>query len=234
LAATDEEKLGMILRNHLTQQRRGKERSSCPDEESLASYIGGNFTREVKERLEKHLSDCSFCQDELVAAHKAMEETEAETVPRRLIEKAMALVQPSKGGEEFFDLAVRLVSDFVELVSTTGQQVETLGAMPVTRATEKSSEASIIKIQKTIGKYKVTVEVEHADTGLCEVVVGIEEEGGQPAEGLRVGLISGSREQASYLIQKGVAVFDKISRGQYNLPVSESGTPLGVIRLSID
>jgi len=261
VAENDEEKIGRLLRSFLSQRRRGEERAGCPDEESMAGYLGGNLQGKVKEQLEAHLSGCSFCADELVAAYQAIEETGEqtetgkeketgtgtgtetesgkigtgrETVPKQLIERAMALVRPSKGAEEFFDLAVRLASDFAELVSTSGQRVKPPGMLPVTRAGVKSSEVNFIKVQKIIGKYKVTVEVEHVDTGLCEVVVGIEEEEGQPAEGLRVGLNSGKREQASYLTQQGRAVFERIPRGEYNLPVSESGTPLGVIRLSID
>ncbi len=91
MANNGEKQTEKILRGYLSQQRQIKERAGCPDEESLGGYLGGNLRGKAKEELEAHLAGCSFCVDEVVAAHKAMEEAETETVPRQLMERVMAL-----------------------------------------------------------------------------------------------------------------------------------------------
>lgn len=56
---------------------------------------------------------------------------------------------------------------------------------------------------------------------------------GRPAEGIRLGLFSSGREQASYLTRQGEAMFDRIPLGEYNLAISDSGTPVGTVRLQL-
>ena len=50
---------------------------------------------------------------------------------------------------------------------------------------------------------------------------------GSVADGIRLSLLSGEREQASYLARQGSAIFEGIPHGEYRLVVAESGVPLG-------
>lgn len=228
----DEERIGRILSHILSQQRQRTGRAGCLDEEVLASYLSGLLTGDAKENLEAHLATCTMCLDDLVAVHKAVEDKGVERVPQRVIDRAMSLVSPSQRGEELLDLVVRVVKDTVELVRTSGQLI--LSPAPVgVRGRPKPSQTSILQVEKEMGRFKVTVEVERVETELCQVAVRVRQEGGRPADGIRLSLVSGGREQASYLTRKGEVVFDPIPQGDYNLAISDSGTPVGTIRLRL-
>jgi len=232
LAIHDEEQIRRVLRNYLSQERKSTERAGCPDEESLAGFLGGSLRGNAKEQLEAHLAGCSFCLDELVAAHKAMEGAENQKVPREIIEKAMALVPPAHREQGLLDLVVRLAQDSLELVSTSGQSILTPAPLGVRRGS-KRSKPSIVQVKKVMGRFKVTAEVERVDTGLCQIVVEVREEGEKPVDGVRVSLVSKGREQASYLTRRGRAAFDRVAKGEYNLPISDSGGVLGTIQIKV-
>ena len=229
----DEERIERNLSHLLTRQRRRTERATCPDEESLASYLVGFLTEDAKRGLEAHLADCSFCLEDLVSAHKAAQDNESDKVPQQLVDRAMSLVPPIQGRQNFLDLVVRLVKGSLELVSSSGRLI--LATAPAgIRGRPEPSETSILQIEKEMGKFNVTVEVERVGTNLCQVVVKVKEKDGKLAEGIRLSLFSGGREQASYLTRQGEVVFDRIAPGEYNLAVSDSGVPVGTIRLRME
>ena len=58
--------------------------------------------------------------------------------------------------------------------------------------------------------------------------------GGAGRDALRVTLLAGEREQASYLTKGGQAVFEGLSKGEYSLVISQAATSLGTIRLVIE
>lgn len=230
----DEERIARILRHLSGRERKKTDRTGCPDDESLAAYLGGLVVEEAKTGMESHLAGCSFCSGDLVAVYKASQDKEPERVPQGIVDRVMALVPPIPGQESFLDLVVRLVKGSLELGRTSGQWVDPLATAPVgIRGRPKPSESSILQVEKEIGKLKVAVEVELIETGLCQVAVKVMEGGGRPAEGIRLGLFSGGREQASYLTRLGEAVFDRVPMGEYNLLISDSGTPVGTVRLKL-
>ncbi len=228
----DEEKVARILHYLLTRQGSRTRRAGCPDEEELANYSSGLLTEEAKQGLEAHLADCAFCLDDLVAVHKSAQDEEAERVPQGLIHKAMAQLQPVQREESFLDIVVRLVKGSLELVSTSGYLIPAPASAGI-RGKPRPSDASILQVEKDIGKFKVAVEVEQMEMRLCQVVVRVSGEEGKPTEGIRLTLLSGGREQASYLTRRGETVFDRIPLGEYNLAISDSGAPVGTIRLRL-
>ncbi|MBI2986046.1 MAG: zf-HC2 domain-containing protein [Deltaproteobacteria bacterium] len=228
----DEETIERILRHLLNKKQRSRERVGCPEEESLAGYLSGTLSENEREKIEVHLADCSSCLNEIVTVHKASQETMAEKVPQDLIERAMSLVRPARGPENFLDLVVRVVKGSLELVSTSGRPI--LAAAPVAVRGEKGPvESGVIEVEQGMERFKVGVEVEPVEPGLCRVVVSVTEEGRGVGESLRMSLFSGGRERASYLAREGKIAFDRIPRGEYNLAISDTGIPVGTIRLRL-
>jgi hypothetical protein len=226
-----EEQIGRILAYLMAQKPRNG-RTGCPDEETLASYLAGGLTPSMGEEMETHLAQCTACLDELSAAHSSLLGDEKETVPEALIAKAMALVPQAAQEEGFFDMVVRLVRGSLELVSTTGQLVEVPGLAGV-RGMPETPGAAILQVEKEMGRFKVAVEVEPVEDELCQLVVTVRAGGALPADGIRLSLMAGGREQASYLARQGTAIFDRVSPGDYHLAISEANEPLGSIRLTI-
>jgi hypothetical protein len=97
----------------------------------------------------------------------------------------------------------------------------------------ESSGTTVLQVEKEMGRFKVAVEVEPVEDELCQLAVTVKTGGASPADGIRLSLLAGGREQASYLARQGTAIFDRISPGDYSLAISESNAALGSIRLTI-
>jgi hypothetical protein len=227
----NDEELGRILAYLMAQKPRNG-RAGCPDEERLANYLAGGLTPGMSEEMETHLAQCTSCLDDLSAAYSSMLGDEQEAVPEPLIAKAMALVPQTAQEESFFDMVVRLARGSLELISTTGQLVEVPGLAGV-RGKPESLGTTILQVEKEMGRFKVAVEVEPVEDELCQLAVTISAGGGLPADGIRLNLLAGGREQASYLARQGTAIFDRVSPGDYRLAISEANALLGSIRLTI-
>ena len=228
---SNDEQLGRILAYLMAQKPRNG-RAGCPDEDTLASYPADALTPTASEEMETHLAQCTACLDELSAAHSSILGDEKETVPEALIAKAMALVPQTAQEKGFFDMVVRLVRGSLELVSTTGQLVEVPGLAGV-RGKPELPGTTILQVEKEMGRFKVAVEVEPVEDELCQLAVTVRAGEALPADGIRLSLLAGGREQASYLARQGTAIFDRVSPGDYRLAISEANSPLGSIRLTI-
>jgi hypothetical protein len=226
-----EDQIGKILRYLMAQKPRNG-RAGCPDEETLASYLASGLTPTMGEEMETHLAQCAACLDEVSAAYSSMLGDEKETVPEAFVTKAMALIPQVAQEEGFFDMVVRLARGSLELVSTTGQLVEVPGLAGV-RGKLESPGTTILQVEKEMGRFKVAVEVEPVEDELCQLAVTVRAGGALPADGIRLSLLAGGREQASYLARQGTAIFDRISPGDYRLAISEANAALGSIRLTI-
>jgi len=183
-------------------------------------------------RLEAHMAECSLCVEDIVAVYKSTQGREGDKVPQRVIDRALSLVPDTPPQENVLDLVIRLVKDSLELVSTSGQLVFISPSLSV-RAIPKTPQATILQVEKEMAEFKVTIEVEHIEAGLCQVVVRTEAEGNRPADDIRLSLFSGDREQASYLGRRGQAVFDRLPVGAYKIGITDAGTPVGTIRLGL-
>ncbi len=231
----DEKKIQRVLQGLADKQVRIVSRSECPDEENFANYLSGLLGNEAKQSLEAHLGICTFCVDDIVAAHKAAQETATERVPQWIMDRAMGLVPAKLRSEGVFDLVVRMVKDSLELVRTTGEWIAPLAVVPVgVRGRAQPLDSGILRVEKLMGDFKVGIEVERVESGICQVAVSVVGQGGSPANDLRVSLLTGGREQASYLTKNGEAVFDRIPQGVYDLQISDSGAPLGVVKLAME
>jgi anti-sigma factor RsiW len=224
----DEEKITGILRRLGSKGRGRHNRSNCPSEESLAVFLNGDLAGAARDQLEAHLAQCAACADDLVATYQSAQPGALGGVPQRLIEKALALV-PSKG--TLFDLTVRLLRDSIELIRTSGRVIPV--PVPVLRGEAVPSHSNMLQVEQEVGRFRVAVELDLSEAGLCQVTANVTGETGKPAEGVRLSLSSGDREQASFLTRGGILVFDRISPGEYSIAVSESGTQVGRIRLNL-
>jgi hypothetical protein len=224
----DEEKIAATLKRVTSRARGVTDRNNCPDEETLAAFLNAALAMEACSRIEAHLSHCSFCVDDLVAAHKGAQSEDLENIPRRLIESALALIP---GRKTLFDLTVRLVRGSIELIETSARVIP--APVAVLRGEALPAQGNMLQVEQEVGRFRVSVELDLTEAGTCQVVADVREPSGEPAEGVRLSLSSGEREQASFLTRHGVVVFDRIAPGEYSIAVSEAGTHVGRIKLNL-
>jgi hypothetical protein len=223
----DERKITGILRRLMSRPQFPNNRAGCPDEETLAVFLSGDLAGDARDEVEAHLAQCSFCMEDLVAAYKSGE-IGMDRVRQYLMDNAMGLVQ---GRETLFDLVVRLARGSIELISTSARVIA--APAPVLRGEVKPAEANSLQVEQEVGRFRIAVELDLTEAGMCQVVANVREETGELAEGVRLSLSSGDREQASFLTRAGTVVFDRIAPGEYSIAVSESGAVVGKIKLSL-
>jgi len=228
----DDDFLVRLLRR-LPQIMPGRQgRSGCLEEEALAVYLSGSSGEADYAVLENHLAGCTICLDAVLAAHHAAQVESSAAAPAKAVARAMALLaKPSLAGE-LFNLVVGLVRDSLEIISTSGSLVMPTLAAEV-RGKTNSTGAGILRIEKNLGELQIAVEVERLEDNLCQVAVNVTPYGNPAADGLRLSLFSGAREQASFLARQGSATFERVAPGKYQLAVSAAGNSLGTIGLTI-
>ena len=232
MVESDENQIGRFLRLILAPVRKYPSRTGCLDEERLAVYLSGNLAEGQKREVESHLAACALCLGELVGAYTAEKTGDDESLPRPVVERAMALMHRTSPEPDFLELVVRLAKDSLALVTTSGELV-LANAPGVIRGKGISPAGGSVQVAKDLGNFRVTVEVERTEGELCQVSVTVTPTAGSFADGLRISLLSGEREQASYLARHGTAVFDRIASGAYQLAVFDRGSSLGAISLKI-
>lgn len=232
MSERDEELLGPLLRRLQLRQPGKNAQIGCPEDENLAAYLDGGLSEPARIDIENHLADCRHCLDHFLAAETAAREGLTAAVPPKMLARVMALMPQSKPRGNVFNLVVELVRDSLALLATSGRLVmPTLVAR--IRGKENIADNSVLHVESEMGQFQVAVEVERLEGDLCQVAVNVTAKVGVVAEGLRLSLMSGEREQASYLARQGAAIFDRIPPGEYQLVVTGSGNAIGVIKLSI-
>ena len=136
-----------------------------------------------------------------------------------------------QGRGTLFDLVVRLARGSIELISTSARVIA--APAPALRGEVKPAAENMLQVEHEVGRFRVAVELDLSAAGMCQVIANVRDDTGEPAEGVRLSLSSGEREQASFLTRHGVVVFDRITPGEYSIAVSESAGVVGRIRLSL-
>lgn len=225
----------------LAQQEATHAASGCLGTDLFAAYLEGSLTEAERQSAEKHLAGCRACREELTDASDrlSMVAQSLRPTPARLLARALDLgrvlgAESPQIDEEgdLFEIVVRWAQGSLELVRTSGQWSFATASQPVRRG-DTPAKTGALQVEKKIGKFGVAVEVRHMERGLFRVIVRVMENA-KPADRMRVSLLSGKREQASFFARQGKVSFDRISVGSYQLVLLEAGAPVGKIRLKVE
>jgi hypothetical protein len=220
----------------IKKQGPGTKKSRCPDDNLLASYADGVLRDNVKEGVERHLTECNNCLD-LVISYNKVKVSEAHEavpdVPTALINKAMDLVKDK--GEGIFDIVLKFARETIDIITNPGNLGISYSAVPVpVRSGESPTEANLITLNRTFSEVESAVDVERVGEGRVNISTRIKDiSSGKPAEGLRVSLLDPDREIASYIAKNGEACFEGLGFGKYVLRYQKHGEETGRISLNI-
>ena len=73
--------------------------------------------------MESHLAACALCLEEIVGAYTAEETGDNGSLPRPVVERAMALIHRTAPKPDFLELVVGLSRDPLALLTTSGESV---------------------------------------------------------------------------------------------------------------
>jgi len=215
--------------------------SDCLGTDLFAAYLEGSLKKAERDSVERHLAGCPACREELTDASDrlSMVAQSSRPTPARLLARAIELGKvlgaesPQIDDEEgLLEIVVRWARDSLELVRTSGQWTFATASQPVRRG-DTPAKTGALQVEEKIGKFGVAVEMRHVERALFRIIVRVMEEA-KPADRIRVSLLSGKRELASFLARQGKVLFDRISIGSYHLVILEAGAPVGKIRLKVE
>jgi anti-sigma factor RsiW len=214
-------------------------RDKCPDSMMLAAYLDGTLSTVERDSMERHLSCCNICLDEIVATSDRLDllSRNPQSVPANLLQNAIALEQPrnppilSETGT-VFDMILRVFDDAVELINSW-DWVQLPALAPAVRGRSPLSRQGGIALQKKMGTYQIRLNIDPIKSMQCQVAIQLSEQDGKPSEDVRVSLSSEGYEHGSYLTHAGRAGFDEISPGEYEIVISDRNGVVERIRLKI-
>jgi hypothetical protein len=207
-------------------------RQQCPNEERIIDYIEGRLPEEDRSNLEKHLSACEMCLEELVITNNVLSR-------EHIYELAMP---PS----EVTDAAVRLLTGRPPLSTTilidyANKLFGKLGSYFVNpnrvwpwerwnsakvRGYKIAANEDYVCLEVSFNDVKTAIEIEK--TGKNKANIRLRLDNPVPiVKSFRVTLKNGEREVASYLLDGTAVFFEDIPFGHYSISVSKDNQTFG-------
>lgn len=205
-------------------------KSRCLSEEILADYLEGRLNDEDRVRTEAHLSLCEICRD-MVCVYDELRGIEDApdimSVPDHVTARALHGVQAMESSplSRKISRTVRQVSERVRLF---GRRMEWfLAGDPVlVRNGALASSQDVVTVIKVLKGMDASIEIEKCGQArACLRVDMFSRE--MPVPSVRVTLVQGPREIASFLAAGCPALFEDIPFGSYVLAFTKQGQHIG-------
>jgi len=202
------------LRRILRETDRVRATAECPEAELFAGYLDHKLSAADHARVTEHLADCPSCLEQAVMA---LEIGDGALVGDLL---------------EQVDVVVRYLRDTVELIRGR----EDIHVVPVAIFSgargRKIPAPHTARFIKEFEEVSAEVEVERFREGAGEIRVKTSRDG-HLLDRIRVTLIHGNKEVASYLTESGRVLFEDVRFGRYALRFRKNGVFIGDISLHI-
>lgn len=211
---------------------------ACPAVETLADYLEGRLSEKKGSQVERHLSSCDICLEELAVANSLLlgsHLTELESVPAEVTEAAVHSIcsqdwlvsetLPEKVERSLKELPTK-ISDFLNHKSCGELQPQ-----PV-RGPKRKVGRDFILLKKTFQDVNTEIEIEKIGDNKTRIRVRILADDAA-SQTIRVTLKKGDREIASYLAERSYVLFEDIPFGHYSLTLARDGSLLGIYHFEI-
>lgn len=220
-----EEKEMRVFLDVLGRSKAGK----CPSEELLSAFAEDKLTGAEREKVAEHVLRCEDCLDALSVVSAQV--PHGVKVPVELMRKAVELV-PSREG--LWEVVVRFVADTLEVLKNTGDRTRYfVPAYATVRGTDTSS-SKLVAVTRRFAGLEAELEIERTGSDTSEIKVFVKNlKDNQPAKNMRANLLRGDKELMSYVLQGGVATFDKVGFGEYVIEFTKKGIPVGRVSLEL-
>ena len=211
---------------------------ACPTDEMLADYLLGRLAEKEGSEMEKHLSDCTICLEELVIANSLFQGgdlPQLDPVPAQVTETAVRLVQDldstvSDSLSEKFERAIKTlptrISDFLNHKTWAELQPQPI------RSSKRIVAKDLVLLKKTFKDIETEIEIEKMGENRAHIRVRLLL-ADTTNQTIRVTLKKGDREIASHLAGGAHVLFEDIPFGHYSLTFAGDGVTLGICQFEI-
>jgi hypothetical protein len=211
---------------------------ACPADELLADYLEGRLSEKKASDIERHLSSCDICLEELAVANSLLlggHLTELESVPAEVTESAVHLIC-SQDWLVFKFLPERIERSLKELPTKIFDLLNhkswgELQPQPV-RGPKRKVGKDFVLLKKTFQDIDTEIEIEKIGDNMARIRVRILADDAV-SQIIRVTLKKEDREIASYLAERSFVLFDDIPFDHYSLTFARDGSMLGIYHFEI-
>jgi hypothetical protein len=190
-------------------------KTECPDAEILALYIDNKLEKRQKEWLEGHLVECDSCLEQVVLCKSAQKEQ-----------------VKLKSKNEAVDVVVRFLKNTVEVIAELKEiQVVPVPAFATVRGKGTQSQKTA-RFKREFIDLIVDVEVKKPNGKAGEITINIYKNQA-PVNRVRVSLLSGDKELASFLTKDGYVSFELSRMGNYLIRLNKNKELLGEISFEV-
>lgn len=210
----------------------------CLSEEQFAGYLDNILSPGEKESVEKHLLQCGTCFRKSILFSRAMEEMERAgqvDVPEDLMERTKQLAHRWTGMTapevvlSFGKNVITIIKDSARICTVPG---------PVVLDTRDSGNEETIhqvaNISTTFHGTKADISLEKIDNAEFEIEVRVTDAAsGNPLDDIRVNLVCGSKELASFLTENGSVLFRRVTFERYVLEMFKGREFLGAVPVAL-
>lgn len=212
---------------------------ACPDEERLVDYLEGRLSEKDRFSVEKHLSDCDECLEAVVITKNLMKDAdrvELTEVPSHVTESAVDMVtgRPMKSQRTVIGRLGRSIKKSFSWVSEAFQMGPWGTMEPVlVRGSKTSTTQDLVQLSVRLKGIKAQIEIERTGDEKAHIRVRPHDPD-KHQKALRVTLIKGEREIASYILEADYVLFEDIPSGEYTIFLTKNGIEMGgcVFRVS--
>jgi hypothetical protein len=209
----------------------------CPGEEVLADYLGNRLDAAAQEDLERHLCRCEACLEAVTLGATLAEEEGRETISRVPFSAVKTLLARIGADERRLAPALRdrFIAGWQALASSLREIIffkEPEAAY--VRGSRHIISKNLVVIEKTFQDIKLEIEIEKIAEQSANIKVKTRSPvTGDRVDGIRVNILSNSREVASFITAGGEALFENIAFGEYSISAHQNGKKLGHLLLDV-
>jgi hypothetical protein len=189
--------------------------TTCPDPESLAMYMENRLEKRQRRLMEKHFVECDTCMEEIVLCSTLKKEE----VVRQAIRGAA-------------DVVVKFVKQAVEVISDLKDITVLPELAPVLVRGSLKPMPATARFNKEFNDLSVEIAITKANGETGEIRIGAYKDK-NPQDKIRISLLSGKKEMASYLTKNGQVNFQYDEMGNYLIRLSKNSFYLGEISIEL-
>lgn len=213
-------------------------RQSCPNDERIIDYIEGRLSEEDRSHLEKHISACEMCLEELVITNNIVTREgiyELEPPPAEVTEAAVDLLTGRRPSASF-DLIDYLRNFSIKLVAYTLNPIRLWRRRqwhpaPV-RGYRVAASEDYACLEVSYNGIDTLIEIEKSAVNKANIRLRLKKPIQNP-KSLRVTLANGQKETASYLLDGNYVFFEDIPFGRYSISLTKNHETIGAYSFEI-
>ncbi len=210
----------------------------CISEEMFASYMENALSPAEKEKVQTHLVACASCHEKSIVFSSVIHgpgAQQSEEVPQNIAAKTKTLLNQELPGDlvevvlEFGRNIINIISDAAGICT-----ISEPAALSARSPHNTDSQVPAMHLSREMSGAATSISIEKTDEAACEIQAKLSDtDSGDLLNDIRVSLLSGGRELASFLTVNGSASFRNLPIDTYLLKVQQGGNQPGSLLLKL-